>query len=581
MELERERGITIKMQPVRMRYTKDGQEYLLHLIDTPGHIDFSYEVSRALTAVEGAVLLVDATQGVQAQTLTTLRSARELGLVIVAAVSKIDSPLANVDDAVLQVSTLLDISPDEVLLCSGRTGQGVEELLKAVIERVPPPVGVEDKLGEKIVWPEGGPKTAEGDPRTFSGQVSSKHPRALIFDFQYSDHQGVIVYVRMFEGSVKKGDTLEFAATGRKFNALEVGSFAPTPTPLPEGLSAGSIGYIVTGIKEPGLARVGDTVRAHASSTPQLPGYAEPRPVVWASVYPESQDEFVGLRQALSRLRLSDSSLSFEEESSGSLGRGYRCGFLGMLHLEIVTERLRREFDLTLVITTPTITYEVEMKNGKRKTVYSPAQFPEFGDIAQVWEPYVAAQIVLPSEYLGALMPLLYEHEAAVDSTETFSEGRVIAKVVMPLRELMRNFFDKLKSISSGYASVSYQLQELRLADVSRLDLLVAEELVPAFSRIIAKHRAQEEAESAVEKLYGILPRQQFVTKIQAQALGRIMASRSLSAMSKDVTQHMYGGDITRKMKLRDKQKKGKARMKERGRVNIPEDVFLKMVKSD
>jgi GTP-binding protein LepA len=298
-------------------------------------------------------------------------------------------------------------------------------------------------------------------------------------------------------------------------------------------------------------------------------------------VYPESQDEFVALRQALSRLRLSDSSLSFEEESSGSLGRGYRCGFLGMLHLEIVTERLRREFDLALVITTPTITYEVELKNGSRKTVYSPAQFPEFGDIAQVWEPFVAAQIVLPSEYLGALMPLLYEHEAAVDSTETFSEGRVIAKVVMPLRELMRNFFDKLKSVSSGYASVSYQLRELRLADVARLDMLVAEEPVPAFSRIIAKHRAQEEAEAAVEKLYGILPRQQFATKIQAQALGRIMSSKTLSALSKDVTQHMYGGDITRKMKLREKQKKGKARMKERGRVNIPEEVFLKMVKSD
>lgn len=553
MELERERGITIKMQPVRMRYTKGSDEYLLHLIDTPGHIDFSYEVSRALTAVEGAVLLVDATQGVQAQTLTTLRSARELGLVIVPAVSKIDSPLANVDDAVLQIASLLDISPDEVILCSGRTGAGVEELLQAVIERVPPP----------------------------KAEQQAAKPQGLIFDFQYSDHQGVIVYIRMFEGSVKKGDTLEFAATGKKFNALEVGSFSPTPIALPEGLSAGSIGYIVTGIKEPGLARVGDTVRANLSNTAVLAGYAEPRPVVWASVYPESQEEFVTLRQALSRLRLSDSSLSFEEESSGSLGRGYRCGFLGMLHLEIVTERLRREFDLTLVITTPTITYEVEMKNGSRKTIYSPAQFPEFGDIKEVWEPYVCAQIVLPSEYLGALMPLLYDHEAVVDSTETFSEGRIIAKVIMPLRELMRNFFDKLKSVSSGYASVSYQLQELRLADVARLDILVAEELVPAFSRIVARHRADEEAIAAVEKLYSILPRQQFTTKIQGQALGRIMSSKTLSAMSKDVTQHMYGGDITRKMKLRDKQKKGKARMKAAGRVTIPEDVFLKMVKSD
>ncbi len=598
MELERERGITIKMQPVRMRYKLGGDEYLLHLIDTPGHIDFSYEVSRALTAVEGAVLLVDATQGVQAQTLTTLRSARDLGLVIVPAVSKIDSPLADVEDVVLQVATLLDISPDEVLLCSGRTGAGVEELLQAVIQRVPPPRNAEEvpenASQEKVL---GSPVQAGGRPDYFpvkrfpasigSGGKSvaaSRHksdPRALIFDFQYSDHQGVIVYVRMFEGAAKKGDTLEFSATGRKFNALEVGSFAPTPTPLSEGLFAGSIGYIVTGIKEPGLARVGDTVRAFASKTPPLPGYAEPRPVVWASIYPESQDEFVTLRQALSRLRLSDSSLSYEEESSGMLGRGYRCGFLGMLHLEIVSERLRREFDIGLVITTPTITYEIETKDGKRKTVYSPMQFPDFGDIAQVWEPYVTAQIVIPTEYLGSLMPMLYEHEAAVDSTETFSEGRVIVRVVMPLRELMRNFFDKLKSVSSGYGSVSYQLQELRLADVARLDLLVAEDLVPAFSRIVAKHRAQEEAEAAVEKLYGILPRQMFATKIQGQALGRILSSRTLSAMSKDVTQHMYGGDITRKMKLREKQKKGKARMKASGRVNIPEDVFLKMVKSE
>ena len=561
MELERERGITIKMQPVRMRWRSkgseqhEGQEYLLHLIDTPGHIDFSYEVSRALTAVEGAILLVDATQGVQAQTLTTLRSARDLGLVIVPAVSKIDSPLADVEDVVLQVATLLDISPSEVLLCSGKTGVGVEELLNAVIERVPPPTHV---------------TPAEFLP-----------PRALIFDFQYSDHQGVIVYVRMFEGMVKRGDTLEFAATGQKFNALEVGSFAPTPTPLGEGLPAGSIGYIVTGIKEPGLARVGDTVRVFASKTKPLEGYEEPRPVVWASIYPESQDDFVLLRQSLSRLRLSDSSLSFEEESSGSLGRGYRCGFLGMLHLEIVTERLRREFDLALVVTTPTITYEVELPGGKRKTVYSPAQFPEFGQIEKVWEPFVAAEIVLPSQYVGGLMPLLYEHEATVETTDNFSEGRVIVKVVMPLRELMRNFFDKLKSVSQGYGSVSYKLQEMRVADVARLDLLVAEEIVPAFSRIVARHRVQEEAEAAVEKLYKILPRQMFATKIQGYALGRIISSRTLSALSKDVTQHMYGGDITRKMKLREKQKKGKKKMLGRGRVNIPEDVFLKMVKSD
>jgi GTP-binding protein LepA len=357
---------------------------------------------------------------------------------------------------VLQVATLLDISPDDVLRCSGRTGDGVEALLNAVIERVPPPKSAsEDFSSEKVLGSPGRPQVApsrdggQARPDYFL-QKNPQGPRALIFDFQYSDHQGVIVYVRMFEGAVKKGDTLEFAATGRKFNALEVGSFAPTPTPLAEGLSSGSIGYIVTGIKEPGLARVGDTVRSNLSKTPPLPGYEEPRPVVWASIYPESQDDFVSLRQALSRLRLSDSSLSYEEEASGSLGRGYRCGFLGMLHLEIVTERLRREFNLTLVVTTPTITYEVETRDHKRKTVYSPSQFPDFGQIEHVWEPMVAVEVVLPASYVGALMPLLYDHEAVVDTTENFSEDRVIIKVTMPLRELMRNFFDKLKERLPG-----------------------------------------------------------------------------------------------------------------------------------
>lgn len=577
MDLERERGITIKMQPVRMKHLYKGEEYELNLIDTPGHIDFSYEVSRAMTAVEGAILLVDGTQGVQAQTLTTLRSARELGLVIVPAISKIDSPLSDVPNVKMQVAQLLEIDESEILLCSGKTGEGVEDLIKAVIERVPPPK-TQEKVGEqKSGGSTGVTPSASQVPQP---GITPVLPRALIFDFQYSDHQGVIVYLRLFDGAIKKGDTLEFVASDKKFTALEVGTFSPKPTPAGE-LTNGSIGYVVTGIKEPGFARVGDTIRARGSSSPALAGYAEPRPVVWASIYPESQDDFTLLRQSLTRLRLSDSSLSFEEESSGVLGRGFRCGLLGMLHLEIVTERLRREFNLTLVVTTPTITYEVELNNGTRKSVYSPPQFPDFGEISKVWEPYVEAEIILPAGYLGGTTTLLYEHEAVVQSTESFSEGRMILKAVMPLRELMRNFFDKLKSISQGYASISYEIVELRIADVARLDILVADEPVAAFTRIVAKHRAYEEAVAAVDKLYKILPRQMFATKIQGQALGRILSSRTLSAMSKDVTQHMYGGDITRKMKLREKQKKGKARMKAAGRVNIPEDVFLKMVKSD
>jgi GTP-binding protein LepA len=549
MDLERERGITIKMQPVRMEYIYGGATYELNLIDTPGHIDFSYEVSRALSAVEGALLLVDSTQGVQAQTLTTLRTARDLGLVIIPVLSKIDSPLARIDEVREQVIKLLGVSSDEVLLCSGRTGEGVEKLLETIIGKIPAPKPKADT-------------------------------QALIFDFQYSDHQGVIVYLRMFGGAIKKGSALEFAQTGRRFNTLEVGTFSPQPKAR-ESLSAGSIGYVVTGIKEPGFARVGDTIRPERSRVEPLGGYAEPKPVVWASVYPESQDDFLKLRQALSRLRLSDSALSFEEESSGVLGRGFRCGLLGMLHLEIVTERLKREANLSLIVTTPTITYEVETKDGKKRIIYSPSLFPEHGDIVKVWEPYVAAEILLPGEQLGSLTSLLYEHEAHVLATENFSEGRMLLRVSMPLRELMRNFFDKVKSVSSGYASISYEIKEMREADVARLDILVAEDVVPAFTRIVAAHRAYEDGKAAVEKLYDILPRQMFATKIQAVALGRILSSKTLPAMSKNVTQHMYGGDRTRKMKLWKKQKEGKARMKAEGRVNIPEDVFLKMVKSD
>ena len=547
MDLERERGITIKMQPVRMEY----EGYTLNLIDTPGHIDFSYEVSRALTAVEGAILLVDATQGVQAQTLTVLRAAQQLGLSIVPALSKIDSPLARLEDVQEQVMKLLGVEARDIHLCSGKTGEGVEALLAAVIENVPPPK-----------------------------EPDASEQKALIFDFQYSDHQGVIVFLRNFAGTIRKGDALEFAASGRTFQALEVGVFSPQPKPVAE-LGPGSIGYVVTGIKESGCARVGDSVRGRGSRVHPLPGYAEPRPVVWASVYPESQDDFTALRHALGRLRLSDSSLSFEEESSGVLGRGFRCGLLGMLHLEIITERLRRESGISLIVTTPTITYEVETKAGKRVVVYSPPLFPDHGDVAKVWEPYVEAEILVPSEYLGALLSLLYDHEATAQSTDRFSEDRMMVRVVMPLRELMRNFFDKVKSATSGYASISYEIGELRPAEVTRLDIVVADEPVPAFTRIVATHRVYEEAVAAVEKLYKILPRQMFATKIQGVATGRILSSKTLSAMAKDVTQHMYGGDITRKMKLREKQKKGKAKMKERGRVNIPEEVFLKMVKSD
>lgn len=552
MELERERGITIKMQPVRMEYEDEGQKYTLNLIDTPGHVDFSYEVSRALKAVEGSILLVDSTQGVQAQTLTTLAMAREGGLKIIPVLSKIDSPLARIPEVKNEVIKLLNCTEDEILLVSGRTGEGVEDLLKEVIKRVPPPTQTYNQEGAL---------------------------RALVFDFKYSNHKGVIVFVRVLDGKVKKGDSLLFSVSGEKFTSLEVGTFSPEETPR-EFLGAGDTGYIVTGIKKPGIASVGDTITMLKNPLPAFAGYMRAVPVVWASVFPEDADDFVVLKSSLGKLQLSDSAFSFEEESSGSLGRGFRCGFLGMLHLEIITERLRREFDLDLVITTPSIIYEVEYLNGKKATIYSPYYFPDDSNINKVFEPWVNVKIITPAQYLGAIMQLLFEHEAEVGETENFGDSRSAISVQMPLRELYRNFFDELKSVSSGYGSISYEIASMREANVTRLDILVADEVVPAFSKVISKKRAEEEAQKAVDKLSEILPRQMFTLKIQGKALGRIISSHTLSGMKKDVTAHMYGGDITRKMKLREKQKKGKKKMKERGRVNIPQDVFLKMMRA-
>jgi len=551
MDLERERGITIKMQPVRMAHTYNGQTYEINLIDTPGHIDFSYEVSRALKAVEGVLLLVDSTQGVQAQTLSVLQMAREQGLAIIPVLTKIDVPHSRRDEVADEVVTLLKCSRDDIQFVSGRTGEGVPELLNLICERIPP-------------------------PRVPSMDVY----RGLVFDFKYSNHRGIIVYMRVFDGSVKKGDRLNFMAADRSFEALEVGILAPEEKPI-DILNAGEIGYIVTGIKEPGVVSVGDTLTFERARTESLDGYRSVPPVVWASVFPESQDDFTILKQALDRLRLSDSSLSYEEESSGVLGRGFRCGFLGMLHLEIVTERLRREFDIQIVITSPSIVYEVTWDDGTVEEVYAASRFPEHGAKVSVREPWVLAQIILPPDYLGNVMTLLYDHEGIVLETEVFGDGRNLLTIEMPLRELMRNFFDRLKNATSGYASLSYEIAEMRAADVVRLDVLIAEEVVPAFSRVIGIRRAEIDAKAVVEKLNTTLPRQMFVTKIQAKAMGRIIASRSLSAMKKDVTGYLYGGDITRKMKLREKQKRGKKKLLAHAKVNIPQEVFMKMIKSD
>jgi GTP-binding protein LepA len=562
MELERERGITIKMQPVRMEYHSKitNENYILNLIDTPGHIDFSYEVSRALKAVEGSILLVDATQGVQAQTLTTLQMARDSGLVIIPVLSKIDSPLARIEETKMEVALLLDIDPDTIMLVSGKTGEGVAKLLEEIVKKIPCP-HVERDL-----------------------TLSSNSGRALVFDFKYDNHRGVIVYVRVFDGGFEKGESLLFAVSEEKFISLEVGTFSPEEEPR-SLLQNGEIGYIVTGIKKPGIASVGDTITFLKKPMHALPGYLNPRPVVWASVYPESQDDFPALKQALGRLRLSDSSFSYEEESSGSLGRGYRCGFLGMLHLEIITERLSREFNLQLIVTMPSITYKVLLRNGKEETIYSPHLFPDDGNIVKVFEPWVNVKIITPSTYISSLMPFLYDHEAEVKGTDNFGDNRSAIDLEMPLRELMRNFFDDMKSITSGYSSISYEIGEYREADVVRLDIVVADEPMAAFCRVVSRRKVADEAKAQVERLKEIIPRQQFAFKIQGKALGRIISSESVSAFRKDVLMHgskvVGGGDVSRKKKLLEKQKRGKKRMQANAKINISHDVFLKMIRGN
>lgn len=550
MDLERERGITIKMQPVRLKY----QGYLLNLIDTPGHIDFSYEVSRALQAVEGVLLLVDATQGVQAQTFTVLAMAEELGLTIIPVINKIDLPYARVEETREEILKLLPGFTGQIMAVSGKTGAGVEELLTEIINKIPSPVA------------------------QFPATVGN---RSLIFDFEYSTHRGVIVYARILDGAVKAGQELIFASSDEKFTVQEVGMFAPEKQKMSE-LSAGQIGYVVTGIKNPENAAVGDTITMVNIPLPAVPGYRAPRPVVWASIYPENQNDFNLLRQAFSRLRLSDSSLSFEEESSGVLGRGFRAGFLGMLHLEIITERLRREFNLALVIATPTTSYELTNQHtGAVSLIYSPHLFPSDIKGFTIREPWVKVKIIVPPEQVSALIKLFHDHEVISTNTSTWSNNRTALDLEMPLRELMRNFFDEVKSVTAGLASLSYELADLRPAEVVRLDILVNGEVIPAFTRITARRRVEFEARAATSRLKELMPRQLIIIKIQAEALGRVIASETISALRKDVTDYLYGGDITRKMKLREKQKKGKKKMQQRGQVNIPEQVFLKMMVQD
>ena len=554
MDLERERGITIKLQPVRMHYTYNSTEYILNLIDTPGHVDFSYEVSRSLAAVEGAILLVDASKGVQAQTLANLHLAQQQKLTIVPVINKIDLPNARTAQVKEELSYLLGVESEEILEISAKSGMGVQQVLERVIEKVP-------------------------SPKLLTSDVNSL--KALVFDSTFDAYKGVIAFVRVVSGSIKKTKPITAFATRTKADILEVGYFSPRLTES-DALSAGEIGYIATGLKDPGQIRVGDTIadpNSLESGFQPLAGYKEPRPMVFASFFPENSEEYDLLKDALSKLKLTDASLIYEPESSAGLGRGFRVGFLGMLHVEIISERLHREFNMNLIISTPSVEYEVKLKNGEDMNIRSAAMLPDPTRVEAIAEPIVALEIIAPTTYVGGVMELVSSYRNEYRGTEYIGKETALLKYDMPLSEIVTDFYDKLKSVSSGYASMSYEPNGMRKGDLLRLDILIAKDLVEPFSRIVPREKAYYEGRTMVSKLKELIPPQMFEISIQAAIGGKVIAAESIRARRKDVTQHMYGGDITRRQKLWKKQKEGKARMKETGRVNLPQEVFLKMLK--
>jgi len=539
MDLEREKGITIKMQPVRMKY----KGYVLNLIDTPGHVDFSYEVSRSLAAVEGAVLLVDASKGIQAQTLANLELAKEQNLVIVPAVNKIDLAQAETEKTTKEIAELLNVPESEVVKISAKNGTNVEKLLLAVIEKIPSP----------------------------GGGAVKKPLRALIFDSIYDSYKGVIAYVRVVEGEVRKTDKIKLMAAGASSEIKELGYFLPEFSSQ-DKLQAGEIGYIATGIKEPGKVRVGDTIIISNSkfqiSNKPLEGYKEPKSMVFASLYPEDPDDFDLLKEALAKLNLNDPSLVFEPETKEALGRGFRCGFLGTLHAEIISERLLREFGLKLVVSSPSVVYKAD-----NKMIYSPADWPEKAEKTQ--EPWVLVEAVTPCKYMGKIMDLFNSTRSLYLKTEYVGEEKAVLVYEVPLREIIVNFYDKLKGVSQGFASMSYSFSGYKEADLERMDILIAGELEPAFSKIVPKEKALEEGRAIVLKLKESLPAQQFSVALQAVIKGKVIARETLKVRRKDVTGYLYGGDYSRKRKLLEKQKKGKKELKEKGRVRIPSKTFL------
>ena len=583
MDLERERGITIKLQPVTMEYKYRATEetelpignsvsgkYILNLIDTPGHVDFTYEVSRSLAAVEGAILLVDATQGIQAQTLANLYLAMEQDLTVIPVVNKIDLPAADVPKTKNEIVKLLGCSEDEIMIASGKTGEGVEDILRAVIERVPAPINPPtppSKVGD-----------ATDTPLRRRGEGGL---RALIFDSNYDEYKGVVTYVRVQDGAIKKGDKIYLMETGATSEALDVGVFKPDYKSTGE-LKTGEIGYVVTGFKEVGEAKVGDTMTlVNAKADSPLQGYKEVKPMVFAGVFPKEGNEFEELRDAIEKLKLNDASLVYENEQSEALGLGFRCGFLGLLHLEIFQERLKREYNLNLIVTIPSVAYKVYKKNGEELIIRTPRQLPDPTEIEKIEEPWVKLDIITPKDYMGSVMSLTQDKRGIYKTTEYINENRAILHYDIPMSSILTDYYDKIKSVSSGYASINYEYLDYREADVVRMDILVAEESIEALAIIVYRDEAFSRGKEIVKTLKETLSKQMFALKLQAAVGGKIVAAERLSAMRKDVTAKLYGGDVSRKRKLLEKQKKGKKKMMESGKgsVDIPPDTFVKILK--
>ncbi len=550
MDLERERGITIKSHAIQMDFTYGGEKYVLNLIDTPGHVDFSYEVSRSLAACEGALLLVDASQGIQAQTISNLYLAIEQGLTIIPIVNKIDMPGANPELVEDQMMNLVGCKREDIIHASGRTGLGVDKIFDAIINRIPAPKGNPDAP-----------------------------LRALIFDSMFNQFRGIIAYYRILDGSIKKNDTVQFVNTGATYLADEVGILRFDLEPRSE-VKTGDVGYIVTGVKNVKEIKVGDTITLKNNPCAEaIDGFEDVKPMVFAGIYPMDNDDYSDLRDSLEKLQLNDASLVFEPETSIALGFGFRCGFLGLLHLEIVQERLEREYDMTILTTVPQVSYEAYLNNGEQVTIHNPADMPDITRIDRIEEPYIKAQVITKPEYIGSIMTLCMDKRGILMNQSYLTEDRVELHFEMPLAEIVFDFYDRLKSISRGYASFDYHPIDYREGDLVKLDILLNAEQVDAFSSMIHRSKAEDFGRKMCEKLKEIIPRQQFMIPIQAAIGAKIIARESISAIRKDVTAKCYGGDISRKRKLLEKQKKGKKKMRQFGKVEVPQEAFIAVLK--